>query len=69
MSNTTAATRSVIRASVREIAKAAEFLSLIFDAPVVITAASDEVSAPSEHHLVMTSRRQPHADPRGAVRL
>lgn len=52
MSNVTA-TRPVIRASVSDIAAAAEFLSALFDAPVVITAADVVVPAPSERHLVM----------------
>lgn len=52
MSNTTA-TRPVIRASVSNIAVAAEFLSLLFDAPVMITAADEAVPAPGGHHLVM----------------
>lgn len=52
MSNTTA-TRPVIRASVSDIAAAAEFLSLLFDAPVLITAADTVVPAPAERHLVM----------------
>lgn len=52
MSNTVA-TRPVIRASTADIAALAEFLSLLFDAPVTITSAGDEVSAPSGHHLVM----------------
>lgn len=52
MSNATA-TRPVIRASVSDIARLAEFLSLLFDAPVVITSAGDEVPAPAERHLVM----------------
>lgn len=49
----TIATRPVIRASVRDIAKTAEFLSLIFDAPVIITSSDAVVPAPAEHHLVM----------------
>ncbi|QZT56208.1 hypothetical protein [Mycolicibacterium austroafricanum] len=52
MSNTTA-TRPVIRASTADIAELAEFLSLLFDAPVTITSAGDEVSVPAERHLVM----------------
>lgn len=52
MSNVTA-TRPVIRASVPNIAVAAEFLSLLFDAPVTITASDEEVPAPAERHLVM----------------
>lgn len=52
MSNTTA-TRPVIRASTADIARTAEFLSALFDAPVAITSAGDEVSAPAERHLVM----------------
>lgn len=52
MSNVTA-TRPVIRASTADIARTAEFLSLLFDAPVLITSASDEVPAPAERHLVM----------------
>lgn len=52
MSNT-ATTRPVIRATTRDIARLAEFLSLLFDAPVVITSAGDEVPAPAERHLVM----------------
>lgn len=52
MSNTVA-TRPVIRASTADIAALAEFLSLLFDAPVTITSAGDEVSAPSGNHLVM----------------
>ncbi len=46
-------TRPVIRASVADVARAAEFLSLIFDAPVVITAADETVPAPAGHHLIM----------------
>lgn len=46
-------TRPVIRGSTRDIAAAAEFLSLLFDAPVMITSARDEVAAPGERHLVM----------------
>ncbi|MGV0740710.1 hypothetical protein ABQF35_30575 [Mycobacterium syngnathidarum] len=52
MSNTVA-TRPVIRASTRDIARLAEFLSLLFDAPVVITSSDVEVPAPAERHLVM----------------
>lgn len=52
MSNATA-TRPVIRASTADIAATAEFLSTLFDAPVVITSAGDEVPAPAERHLVM----------------
>ncbi|MDO3110434.1 hypothetical protein [Mycobacteroides abscessus] len=52
MTNTTT-TRPVIRASVSDIARTAEFLSLLFDAPVIITSARDEVSTPAERHLVM----------------
>ncbi|AYM40391.1 MULTISPECIES: hypothetical protein [Mycobacteroides] len=52
MSNT-AASRPVIRASTASIAATAEFLSAMFDAPVVITSASDEVATPSGRHLVM----------------
>jgi hypothetical protein len=49
----TIATRPVIRASTRDIAALAEFLSLLFDAPVMITAADEAVPAPVGHHLVM----------------
>ncbi|MDO2981411.1 MULTISPECIES: hypothetical protein [Mycobacteriaceae] len=52
MSNA-ASTRPVIRASVADIAATAEFLSQLFDAPVVITAADTVVSAPAERHLIM----------------
>lgn len=52
MSNT-ATTRPVIRASTADIAATAEFLSALFEAPVLITSASDEVPAPAERHLVM----------------
>lgn len=52
MSNVTD-TRPVIRASVSNIAQLAEFLSLLFDAPVVITASDVAVDAPAERHLVM----------------
>ncbi|QQG95914.1 hypothetical protein HBE99_02730 [Mycobacteroides chelonae] len=52
MSNTTA-TRPVIRASASDIIRTAEFLSLLFDAPVTITASDEVVSAPAERHLVM----------------
>ncbi|NOP95157.1 hypothetical protein [Mycolicibacterium fortuitum] len=52
MSNVTA-TRPVIRASVSDIARTAEFLSLLFDAPVLIAAADEVVAAPAERHLVM----------------
>ncbi|GAB19396.1 hypothetical protein GOEFS_083_00270 [Gordonia effusa NBRC 100432] len=52
MSNT-ATTRPVIRASTADIAAMAEFLSLLFDAPVTITASDEAVAAPAERHLVM----------------
>lgn len=52
MSNATD-TRPVIRASTASIAAAAEFLSLLFDAPVIITAANSQVPAPASRHLVM----------------
>lgn len=52
MSNTST-TRPVIRASTANIAAAAEFLSCLFDAPVIITAANSEVPAPASRHLVM----------------
>lgn len=52
MSNATD-TRPVIRASTASIAAAAEFLSAMFDAPVVITSAANEVPAPGGRHLVM----------------
>ncbi|WP_025982579.1 hypothetical protein [Mycobacteroides abscessus] len=52
MSNT-ATTRPVIRASTANIAAAAEFLSALFDSPVLITSARDEVPAPEGHHLVL----------------
>lgn len=52
MRNTTA-TRPVIRATTADIAAAAEFLSQMFNAPVMITSAGDEVPAPAERHLVM----------------
>jgi hypothetical protein len=52
MSNATD-TRPVIRASVSDIAAAAEFLSQMFNAPVIITAADTEVAAPASRHLVM----------------
>lgn len=52
MSNVTA-TRPVIRASTANIAAAAEFLSALFDAPVVITSSDVAVDAPAERHLVM----------------
>lgn len=53
MSNLDTTTRPVIRASTANIAAAAEFLSCLFDAPVVITSACDEVAAPGGRHLVM----------------
>lgn len=52
MSNSTT-TRPVIRASVPNLDAAAEFLSMLFGAPVTITSAGDEVSTPAERHLVM----------------
>lgn len=52
MSNTST-TRPVIRASVSDVAMTAEFLSLMFDAPVIITAANSQVPAPASRHLVM----------------
>lgn len=54
-------TRPVIRASTRDIAAVADFLSLLFDAPVVITAASDEVPTPGVQHLVMIVAATPAA--------
>ncbi|WP_113964546.1 hypothetical protein [Mycobacterium shimoidei] len=59
MSNITTTTRPVIRASVSDIARLAEFLSMLLDAPVMITSASDEVSAPTERHLVMIVAESP----------
>lgn len=47
------ATRPVIRASVADIAALAEFISLLFDAPVVITSAGEAVPTPAERHLVL----------------
>ncbi|ALM19099.1 hypothetical protein [Mycobacteroides abscessus] len=58
MSNATA-TRPVIRASVSDIARTAEFLSLLFDAPVTITASDEAVAAPAERHLVMIVAEAP----------
>ncbi|ROZ57105.1 hypothetical protein EEB12_21695 [Rhodococcus sp. WS1] len=52
MSNTVA-TSPVIRASVTDIAALAEFMSLLFDAPVVIASAGDAVPTPAERHLVL----------------
>ncbi len=52
MSNT-AATRPVVRASTTDIARHAEFLSALFDAPLTIASARDVVPAPAGHHLVM----------------
>lgn len=52
MSNANA-TRPVIRASVPTIAAADEFLSLLFDAPVTITASDEVVAAPTERHLIL----------------
>lgn len=52
MSNT-ATTRPVIRASTTDIAKLAEFLSALFDAPVVITSSDVAVPVPAERHLIM----------------
>lgn len=46
-------TRPVIRANVSDIARLAEFLSVLLDAPVMITAAGDEVSTPGERHLIL----------------
>ncbi|MGA5537343.1 hypothetical protein [Mycolicibacterium nivoides] len=51
MSNT--ATRPVICASAADVAAAAEFLSALFDAPVMITASDVAVPAPARRHLVM----------------
>lgn len=50
---TAIATRPVIRASVADVARLAEFLSLLLDAPVMITSARDEVSTPPGHHLIL----------------
>lgn len=52
MSNVTA-NRPVIRANTRDIAAAAEFLSALFDAPVLITSSDIAVPAPAARHLVM----------------
>lgn len=46
-------TRPVIRASVSSIARTAEFLSMLFDAPVIITSSDVVVPTPAERHLVM----------------
>ncbi|WP_458317868.1 hypothetical protein [Mycolicibacterium brisbanense] len=58
MSNVTD-TRPVIRASTRDIAQLAEFLSVLFDAPVAITASDEVVDAPAEPHLVMIVAESP----------
>lgn len=50
---TAIATRPVIRANVSDVARLAEFLSMLLDAPVLITSARDEVPAPEGHHLVL----------------
>jgi hypothetical protein len=55
----TVATRPVIRASVADIARLAEFLSMLLDAPVMITSACDEVPVPAERHLVMIVAEAP----------
>lgn len=59
MSNLDTTTRPVIRASTADIAMTAEFLSQLFDAPVVITSACDEVAAPASRHLVMIVAQTP----------
>lgn len=46
-------TRPVIRARTSDIVELAEFLSLLLDAPVMITAAGEEVAAPEGRHLVL----------------
>lgn len=51
---TTTETRPVMRADITSIAAAAEFLSRIFDTPVLITAADDEADTPGRRGLVMT---------------
>lgn len=50
---TAIATRPVIRANVSDVARLAEFLSMLLDAPVLITSSRDEVSAPAERYLVL----------------
>ncbi|MDB2185182.1 MULTISPECIES: hypothetical protein [Mycobacteriaceae] len=50
---TAIATRPVIRANVSDVARLAEFLSMLLDSPVLITSARDEVPAPEGHHLVL----------------
>lgn len=50
---TAIATRPVIRANVADVARLAEFLSLLLDAPVMITSARDVVPAPEGHHLIL----------------
>ncbi|WP_182878296.1 hypothetical protein [Mycobacteroides abscessus] len=50
---TAIATRPVIRANVSDVARLGEFLSMLLDAPVLITSARDEVPAPEGHHLVL----------------
>ena len=56
-------TRPVIRAGTRDIAAAAEFLSTMFDAPVIITAANAEVATPASRHLVMIVAELPEMGP------
>ncbi|WP_079631388.1 hypothetical protein [Mycobacteroides abscessus] len=58
MSNATT-TRPVIRASTTDIAALAEFLSLLLDAPVAITAAGVEVPTPGEPHLILIAAEAP----------
>lgn len=58
MSNSTT-TRPVIRASTTDIAKLAELLSTLFDAPVVITSSDIAVPVPAERHLVMIVAESP----------
>lgn len=56
---TAIATRPVIRASVSDVARLAEFLSMLLDAPVMITSARDEVQAPAGHHLILIVAETP----------
>ncbi|MBE5513711.1 hypothetical protein [Mycobacteroides abscessus] len=58
----TVTTRPVIRASVGDIARLAEFLSLLLDAPIAITAAGVEVPTPGERHLILIAAEAPTGD-------
>lgn len=52
-------TRRVIRMETADVPALAEFLSMLLDAPMSITAAGVEVPTPGERHLILIAAEAP----------